>query len=658
MHSNLNVGHQDPTFSKTGFNNWHIATSRFIKHKNSKSHMISESSMATFLNSDSIDIVLNKSKEIELSKREEQRMINRRIMHRLIDIALCLAKNGKSLRGHNENTNSVSKGLFLEMVDLLKKYDSLLSEHLENGPKNASYISNRIQNDILLSIQNVMKRNISSRVKNTMVSIIADETSDCSHYEQLSVCVRYFNKKENRPVEHFVGVKRLLSVNAQSVYDSLTEAINEIGIDWKNVIAVCFDGAATMAGSCNGVKAKVKENKPSIYYVHCYGHCLNLVLVSSLGRKNNVIFDFFGVLQIIYSFVEASPVRHAILERVSKDINLKLRSLKTLSIIRWACRSEAIEAVKNNYSALLLCLEEISDKTNLSEVRAKAKGLIFQMKTFDFIFSMHILSPVLIMIQKVSASLQSPNLDLLSAVSLVKSLREHLSKLRSDDNNFIVIYNEVLSVCQKNLISIPEVKKRKFTRKIDDNSTLYTVDSKIEEMRYFTSYPMLDEMIQGIDERFSQETLNLIASMGKMLKLQTDDADIKILSEAFNLKNIHTEIKLLINIPEIESICGSSNINISKWLDWLVDSGRSEIFSDFYKSIKLFVTIPVTSCSCERAFSKLTIVKSKLRSVMTQKRLDALMLIFIEQHISTEIDIDDVIEEFKVLIPGKRRLEL
>jgi len=44
------------------------------------------------------------------------------------------------------------------------------------------------------------------------------------------------------------------------------------------------------------------------------------------------------------------------------------------------------------------------------------------------------------------------------------------------------------------------------------------------------------------------------ASMGKMLKLQTDDADIKILSEAFNLKNIHKKIKLLINIPVIESI--------------------------------------------------------------------------------------------------------
>jgi len=42
---------------------------------------------------------------------------------------------------------------------------------------------------------------------------------------------------------------------------------------------------------------------------------------------------------------------------------------------------------------------------------------------------------------------------------------------------------------------------------------------------------------------------------------------------------------------------------------------------------------------------------------MTQKRLNALMLIYIE-HISTENDLEDVIEEFKVLILGKRRVEL
>jgi len=34
------------------------------------------------------------------------------------------------------------------------------------------------------------------------------------------------------------------------------------------------------------------------------------------------------------------------------------------------------------------------------------------------------------------------------------------------------------------------------------------------------------------------------------------------------------------------------------------------------------------------------------------------MLIFIEQNIATEIDPEQVIEEFKVLILGKKRLEL
>lgn len=103
------------------------------------------------------------------------------------------------------------------------------------------------------------------------------------HYEQLSVCVHYFNKRENRPVKHY-GIE----------------------IDWNNVITVCFYGAASMAGSCNNVQSTVKENKSSIYYVHCYAHYLNLVLIISSRRKNNVIFDFFGVVQIIYSFLEAN----------------------------------------------------------------------------------------------------------------------------------------------------------------------------------------------------------------------------------------------------------------------------------------------------------------------------------------------------------------
>lgn len=93
-------------------------------------------------------------------------------------------------------------------------------------------------------------------------------------------------------------------------------------------------------------------------------------------------------------------------------------------------------------------------------------------------------------------------------------------------------------------------------------------------------------------------------------------------------------------------------------IKWLADSGRDTIFQKIYKVLKEFVTVPVTSCSCERTFSKLSFIKTKLRSTMQQDRLDVLLTISIEQESAYNINIDDVIETFKILKPVNRRMEL
>lgn len=59
------------------------------------------------------------------------------------------------------------------------------------------------------------------------------------------------------------------------------------------------------------------------------------------------------------------------------------------------------------------------------------------------------------------------------------------------------------------------------------------------------------------------------------------------------------------------------------------------------------MVIPVTTCSCERSFSKLSIVKSKLRSTMLQERLENLLTMFIEQEKAYNVNLDEVIETFK-----------
>jgi len=113
------------------------------------------------------------------------------------------------------------------------------------------------------------------------------------------------------------------------------------------------------------------------------------------------------------------------------------------------------------------------------------------------------------------------------------------------------------------------------------------------------------------------------------------------------------ELRLIRAIPDFEE--GTSNNTIHKWLEKLSTLGN---FINVYKTLKLFTTIPVTTCSCERAFSKLSLVKTKLRSQMKQNRLDSMMMIFVEQELASQINADDIIDEFKSMYPGTRRLEL
>jgi hypothetical protein len=43
---------------------------------------------------------------------------------------------------------------------------------------------------------------------------------------------------------------------------------------------------------------------------------------------------------------------------------------------------------------------------------------------------------------------------------------------------------------------------------------------------------------------------------------------------------------------------------------------------------------------------------------MKQERLDSLLLLYVEQDLLTQVDYNDVIEQFKVLVPEERRLAL
>ncbi|XP_060845526.1 zinc finger MYM-type protein 1-like [Rhopalosiphum padi] len=403
--NNLNSSQLDDAFSKTGFCSWYRGINRFNKHQITKSHIFSTQAMADYLNTTSIDQQIDISRKEYISKCESDRLHNRKIMKRLIDITLCLVKGGRPFRGHDEGEKSNQKGLFKEIVNIFAKYEIVLKEHFENGPKNAKYTSNRIQNDLISSIHNVLIKKVKADLQNVYVSILADETSDVGHHEQLSIVIRYFDDQMNRPVETFLDLVRLVSVNAESIFTAISNIIHsKFGIGWSSIIAVCFDGASTMSGNIGGVQRKFKEMNANILYVHCYAHCLNLSLIDSItsntSNKNQVVFNFLGSVQFLYSFIEGSPTRHAIFENIAKEHGSNLQTFKSCSTTRWACRSEAVNAIKHNYRALLKALDEITKKSLLPDVKMKGLGLKSQIKSFNFIFCMNMMQPILQLVLK------------------------------------------------------------------------------------------------------------------------------------------------------------------------------------------------------------------------------------------------------------------
>jgi len=126
---------------------------------------------------------------------------------------------------------------------------------------------------------------------------------------------------------------------------------------------------------------------------------------------------------------------------------------------------------------------------------------------------------------------------------------------------------------------------------------------------------LLDELISGINSRFNQEIVQLVQAVASMICLDSTPVMISILSKFANVpvEILESEIKLLKYLPATDGKpdTNTNNESIYAWLDYMKINNYIKSFIGFFTVLKLFSVIPVTSCSCERVFSKLTIGSKK-----------------------------------------------
>ena len=84
----------------------------------------------------------------------------------------------------------------------------------------------------------------------------------------------------------------------------------------------------------------------------------------------------------------------------------------------------------------------------------------------------------------------------------------------------------------------------------------------------------------------------------------------------------------------------------------------SMMFPSLRAILQVALTIPVSSCSCERSFSALRRLHTWLRSTMGQERLNELAVLSIERVLVGDINEDEVIDEFARLKSRRHTLIL
>ncbi|XP_023750523.1 uncharacterized protein LOC111898858 [Lactuca sativa] len=153
---------------------------------------------------------------------------------------------------------------------------------------------------------------ICEEIGKDVFSIIVDESSDVSKKEQMAMVLRYVNILIIVK-ERFIGVVHVKDTSSLS----LKEAIDLVR-------GQGYDGANNMRGAFNALKALILKDNPSAYYVHCFAHQLQLIVVA-VAKNHDGAKDFFEQLTLVVNVVCASCKRKDIIresykERVQKEI--------------------------------------------------------------------------------------------------------------------------------------------------------------------------------------------------------------------------------------------------------------------------------------------------------------------------------------------------
>ncbi|XP_024626895.1 zinc finger MYM-type protein 1-like [Medicago truncatula] len=634
-----------------GFSDWSHVSERLREHETSMEHVKNMTTWYELRQRMQKNQIIDKTSQ-RLLQKEKDHWIN--VLKRIISIVKFLAKYNLAFRGSKEKLYESSNGNFLGLIEMLAEFDPIVQEHVRritHDDLHFHYLGHNIQNELILLLSSGIKTEIIRRIKQAKYfSVILDCTPDVSHQEQMSLIIRYVDVSSNSVSieESFLGFLNVNDTTGQGLFDVLQNELKNLNLDIFDARGQGYDNGSNMKGKHQGVQKKFLDINSRAFYTPCGCHSLNLALCD-MANSCTKAKDFFGVVQRIYTIFANSIKRWQIL----KD-NVKGLTPKSLSSTRWESHVESVKAIRAQMSDFREALLEVSEKDPDSKLCSEAKSLATnELGDFEFLMAIIIWFEILSAINSVSKLLQSKAMFIDVALEKIKGLIYFFEGYR--DNGFHNALANATEIAIELNIDPTFPQKRIIRRKrhFDEDLNTPSVELSGEEafrINYFNC--LVDQAVVSLNKRFEQykEYETIFGFLFTSHKLQSlDNATLKSCCSHFEQVLKHNEESdidgnaLYVELQLLRQMLPGEKKGPVDILRFLTDM---DCFPNTIIAYRILLTIPVTVASAERSFSKLKLLKSYLRSTMSQERLNGLALIAIENDILEKIQYEDLVDEF------------
>lgn len=293
-----------------GFCQWGKANERFRNHEQSNYHRSSVERLAAVQKGVNVAASCSAGKTTQMTEA-------RKALHGIFSSVQFLCMQGLAVRGHVDSDSNLYQLLKLRSEDVgeLKKW---------LGRTQYKWISHDIINEIIEIMAHAVLRivipNIKASNPDGFYTIMIDETTDISVTEQVSVCFRFVCASTFEIHELFVGFYSTDSTCSTTLFEIVKDVCTRFELPINKCRGQCYDGAANVSGSRQGLQALLLQEEPRAVFVHCLAHTLNLG-VQDIAHNIMSCRNFLSYIADLITFVRKSAKRLSWFEKIMAEEN-------------------------------------------------------------------------------------------------------------------------------------------------------------------------------------------------------------------------------------------------------------------------------------------------------------------------------------------------